>query len=179
MQNKATIKDTQKSHDVKFRWQRKIIRNRKKNILSSFEWMPTLQVSQFSLSVKSDSLQPQGLQHARLPCPSPTPAACSNSCPSSEWCHPVFNLSQHQGLFKWVSGQSIRWSKFWSFSFSISPSNEYSGLISFRMDWLDLLAAKGLSRVFSNSTVQKHQFFSAQLSLWSSSHIHTWLLEKP
>ena len=107
MQNKATIKDTQKSHDVKFRWQRKIIRNRKKNILSSFEWMPTLQVSQFSLSVKSDSLQPQGLQHARLPCPSPTPAACSNSCPSSEWCHPVFDLSQHQGLFKWVSGQSI------------------------------------------------------------------------
>ena len=61
----------------------------------------------------------------------------------------------------------IRWPKYWSFSFSISPSNEYSGLISFRTDWLDLLAVKGLSRVFSNTTVQKHQFFSAQLSLWS------------
>ena len=65
----------------------------------------------------------------------------------------------------------IRWSKYWSyFSFSISLSNEYSGLISFRMDWLDLLAAKELSRVFSNTTVQKHQFFGAQLSLWSSSY---------
>ena len=63
----------------------------------------------------------------------------------------------------------IRWPKCWSFSFSISPSNEYSGLISFRMDWLDL---KGVSRVFSNTTVQKHQFFSAQLSLQSNSHIH-------
>ena len=59
----------------------------------------------------------------------------------------------------------IRWPKYWSFSFSISHSNEYSGLISFKMDWLDLLAVKGLSRVFSNTTVQKHQFFDAQLSL--------------
>ena len=77
----------------------------------------------------------------------------------------------------------IRWPKYWSFSFSISPSNEYSGLISFRMDWLISLLSKGLSRVFSStpvhSTVQKHQFFWAQLSLLSSSHIHTWLLEKP
>ena len=67
----------------------------------------------------------------------------------------------------------IRWPKDWSFSFSISPSKEYSGLISFRMDWLDLLAIQGDSRVFSNTTVQKHQFFGAQLSLWSNSHIHT------
>ena len=59
----------------------------------------------------------------------------------------------------------IRWPKYWSFSFSINPSNEYSGLISFRMDWLDLLESKGLSRIFSNTTVQKHQFFGAQLSL--------------
>ena len=73
----------------------------------------------------------------------------------------------------------IRWSKYWSFSFSISPSNEYSGLISFRMDWLDLLQSKGLSRVFSNTTVQKHQFFGTQLSLQSNSHSHTLLLEKP
>ena len=67
----------------------------------------------------------------------------------------------------------IKWPKYWSFSFSISPSNEYSGLISFRMDWLDLLAVKGLSKVFSDTIVQKHQFFGTQLSLWSSSHIHT------
>ena len=74
---------------------------------------------------------------------------------------PTFNLSRHQSLFKW-SILHIRWPKYWSFSFSISPSNEYSGLISFRMDWLDLLESKGLSRVFSNTTVQKHQFFSVQ-----------------
>ena len=73
----------------------------------------------------------------------------------------------------------IRWPKYWSFSFNISPSNAYSGLISFRMDWLDLLAAKGLSRAFSSTTVQKHQFFGIQLSLQSNYHIHTWLLEKP
>ena len=73
----------------------------------------------------------------------------------------------------------IRWPKYWSCSFSISPSNEYSGLISFRIDWFDLLAVQRLSRVFSNTTVQKHQFFSTRLSLESNSHIHTWLLEKP
>ena len=66
----------------------------------------------------------------------------------------------------------IRWPKYWSFSFSISPSNEYSGLISFRIDWISL-QSKGLSKVFSNTTVQKHQFFCAQLSLQSNSHIHT------
>ena len=73
----------------------------------------------------------------------------------------------------------MRWPKCWSFSFSIIPSKEIPGLISFRMDWLDLLAVQGLSRVFSNNTVQKHQFFGAQLSSQSNSHIHTWPLEKP
>ena len=73
----------------------------------------------------------------------------------------------------------IRWPKYWSFSFNISPTNEYPGLISLRMDWLDLLEPKGLSRIFSNTTVQKHQFFHAQLSLWYNSYIHTRLLEKP
>ena len=77
----------------------------------------------------------------------------------------------------------IRWPKYWSFSFSISPSNEYSGLISFRIDWFDPFAvqyeSKGLSRVFSNTTVQKHQLFGAQLSLRPNLHIDTWLLEKP
>ena len=73
----------------------------------------------------------------------------------------------------------IRWPKYWSISYSISPSNECSRLISFMIDWLDLLQSKGLSRVFTSTTNQKHQFFSAQLSLQSNSHIHTWLLKKP
>ena len=92
------------------------------------------------------------------------------SHPLSSPSPPIFNLSQHQGLSN-ESVLHIRWPKYRSFSFSISPSNEYSGLISFRMDWLDLLA--GLSRVFSNTTVQKHQFFGAQLSSQSNSHNHT------
>ena len=84
-------------------------------------------------------------------------------------------------VFSNESALRIRWLKYWgfSFSFSISPSNECSGLISFSIDWFDLLAAQGLSRVFSNTTVQKHQFFGIQPSLWSKSHIHTWLLAKP
>ena len=99
--------------------------------------------------------------------------------------HPLLYPSPSASIFLSIrvfSNESvlhIRWPEYWSFSFSISPSNEYSGLISFRMDWLDLLKSKGHSRVFSNTTVQKHQFFSAQLSLWFNSHIHTWLLEKP
>ena len=111
----------------------------------------------------------------RPPCPSPTPGVYSNSCPLSQYAiqpsHPLstpsppaLNHIQHQGLFKWVSS-SIWWPKYWSFSLSISVSNEYPGLFSFRMDWLDLLAVQGLLRVFSNATVQKHQFFGAQLSL--------------
>ena len=140
----------------------------------------------------SDSLWSHGLQHARPPCPSPTPRACSNSCPSSRWCHPTisssvrplplptFNLSQHQGLFKWVSS-SHQMAKVWSFSssFSISPSNEYSVLISFRTDWYDLLAVQWTLKSLFITTVQKHQFFGAQLCLSSKCHIHTWLLEKP
>ena len=82
-------------------------------------------------------------------------------------------------VFSKESALCIRWPKYWSFSFNISPSNEHPGLISFKMDWLISLQSKGLSRVFSNTTVQKHQFFGTQLSLWSNSHIHTWLLEKP
>ena len=73
----------------------------------------------------------------------------------------------------------IRWPRYWTFSISISPFNEYSGLISIRIDCLISLQSKGLSRVFSNTTVQKHQFFGTQPSLWSNSHIHTWLMEKP
>ena len=82
-------------------------------------------------------------------------------------------------VFSNESTLCMRWPKYWSFSFSISPFNEHPGLISFRMDWLDFLEAKGLPRVFSNTTVQKHQFFCAQLSSQSDFHIHTWPLEKP
>ena len=88
---------------------------------------------------------------------------------------PAFNLSQHQGIFQRVSSLQSSWPKFWSFSFSLRHSNEYSGLISFRilLGFTGLiLQFKGPSRVFSNTTVQKHQFFSAQPSLWSNSHIH-------
>ena len=79
-------------------------------------------------------------------------------------------------VFSDESTVRMRWPKYWSFSFSISPSNEHPGLISFRMDWLE---SRGLWRVFSNTTVQNHQFFGTQLSSQSNSHIHTWLLEKP
>ena len=84
-------------------------------------------------------------------------------------------------VFSSESALPIRWPKYRSFSFSISPSSEHSGLISFRIDWFDLPAVQGTfkSRVFPNITVQKHQFFGGQPSLWSKSHIHTWLLEKP
>ena len=98
--------------------------------------------------------------------------------------HPLLPLLLLSSVFASIrvfsneSALCIRWPKYWSFR--ISPSNEYSGLISFRIDWFDLLAVQGtLSRVFSNPAVQKHQFFGTQLSLWSSSHIHTWLLKKP
>ena len=108
---------------------------------------------QFSRSIVSDSSRPHGPQLARLPCPSPTPRACSNSCPSSRWRHPTISSSVCPLLLPSIllrirvfSNElvlCIRWPKYWSFSFSISPSNEYSGLISFRMDWLDLLAVQG------------------------------------
>ena len=97
--------------------------------------------------------------HSRLPCPSPTPGACSNSCPSSRWCHRTISSSVvpfssclqsflASGFFPNVSVLSIRWPKYWSFSFSISPSNEYPGLISFRIDWFDLLAVQGTLKNF-------------------------------
>ena len=82
-------------------------------------------------------------------------------------------------VFSNESTLHLRWPKYWNFSFSIIPSKEHPGLISFRMDWLDLLAVQGLSRVFSNTTVQKHQFFGTQPSSQSNSHIHTWPQDKP
>ena len=133
-----------------------------------------------SHSVVSDSLRPNGLQHARPPCPSPTPGIFSNSCPLSQWCHPTI-LSCHPllllpsvfpsiSVFSNDSVLCIRWPKYWSFSFSISPSNEYWGLISFRMDWLDLLAVQGTLKSLLQhhsskaSTLRHSAFFIVQLS---------------
>ena len=144
---------------------------------------------QFSRSVLSNSLWPHESQHARPPCPSPTPRVHSNSRPSSQWCHPAISSSVipfscpqslpasesslMSQLFAW-GGQSTGASALASFlpkkSQDWSPS-EWTGWIS--------LQSKGLSRVFSNTTVQKRQFFSAQLSSQSNSHIHTWPQEKP
>ena len=111
-------------------------------------------IVQFSRSVVSDSFWLLGLQYAGLPCPSPIPGACPNLCPSSQWCHPAISSSvvpfssclqsfPVSGSFSNESVLCTRWSKYWSFCFSISPSNEYSGLLSFRIDWFDLLAVQG------------------------------------
>ena len=100
---------------------------------------------QFSCSVVSNSLWPHGLQHARLPCPSTTPGACSNLCPLSQWCHPTISSSVvpfSSCLQSFPASRSLQMSQLFTFIFSISL-NEYSGLISFRMDWLDLLAFQG------------------------------------
>ena len=144
---------------------------------------------QFSRSVVSNSLWPLELQHVSPPCPSPTPRVYSNSCPSSQWCHPAISSSAvpfsscPQSLpassLSQESTPRMRWSKYWSFSFSISPYNEHLGLISFRMDWLDLLAVQGILKRLLHTTVQKHQLFGTQLSSQSNSHIYTWPLEKP
>ena len=140
---------------------------------------------QFSRSVVSDSLRPHESQHARPPCPSPTPGVHSrlmsieSVMPASHLilCSPLLLLPPIPPSIRVFSNEStlhMRWPKYWSFSFSfITPSKEHPGLISFRMDWLDLLAVQGLSRVFSNTTVQKHQFFGAQLSSQSNCHIRT------
>ena len=157
-----------------------------------FQWKSenSIQFSQFSCLVVSKSLRPHELQHARPPYPSPTPRVHANSCPTSRWCHPAisssvvpfsscpqslpasesFPMSQ---LFSWGS-QSTGASALASFlpkkSHGWSPS-EWIGWIS--------LQSKGPSRVFSNTTVQKHQFFGTQPSSQSNSHIHTWPQEKP
>ena len=167
---------------------------RKKAPLTSpcfiWELITTPSSVQFSCSVESDSLRTHESQYTRPPCPSPTPGVHSNSCPSSWWCHPAisssvllfcscpqslpasgsFPVSQ---LFTW-GGQSIGVSA----SGSVLPMNTQDWAPSECTGWISL-QSKGLSRVFSNTTVQKHQFFSTQLSSQSNSHIHTWPLEKP
>ena len=136
---------------------------------------------QCSRWIVSDSLWPHGLQHTRPPCPSPTPGVHPNSCPLSQWYHPTILILCHPLLllplispsirvFSKKSAPRIRWSKYWSFSFSISPSNEYPGWMSFRMDWLDLLAVqrtlKSLLQHHSSkaSILWRSAFFLVQLS---------------
>ena len=145
---------------------------------------------QFSRSVVSDSLRPHEPQHARPPCPSPTPRVLPNPCPLSWWCHAT--ISSSVILFSsWpqtfpASGSFQISQLFTSGGQRIGVSASISVLPMNTQDWSPLgwtnwisLQSKGLSRVFSNTTVQKHQFFGAQLSSQSNSHIHTWLLEKP
>ena len=153
------------------------------------QWL-TFSSVQFSHSVVSNSLPPHTVQHAMLPFPSPTPRACTNSYPSSWWSHltisssvlpfssclqsfPASESFQMSPLFA-LGGQSIRASA----SASVLPMNTQDWSPLGWTGWISL-QSKGLSRVFSNTTVQKHQFFSATLSLWSNSHIHAWLLENP
>ena len=145
---------------------------------------------QFSCSVVSSSLLPQWLQHARLPCPSPTPGAYSNSYSSSRWCHPtisssVIPFSPH--LQSFPESESFQMSQFFasrgpsiggSASTSVLPMNIQDWFPLGLTGWISLQSTR-LSRVFSNTTFQKHQFFGPQLSLQSTSHIYTWLLEKP
>ena len=151
--------------------------------------MRTISSVQFSHSVMSDSLRPHGMQHARLPCPSPTPRACSNSCPLSRWCHPTISSSvvPFSSCLQYfpASGALPLSQLFTSGGQSIGASASASVLPMSIQDWFPLgwtgwisLQSKRLSRVFSNTTVQKHQFFIAQPSLWSNSYICTWLLER-
>ena len=137
-----------------------------------------------------DSSRPHGLQHTRPPCPPPTPVVYSNSCPSSRWCHPTISFSVitfsscpqsfpasgpfPMSQFFTSGGQSIGTSA----STSVLPMNIQDWFPFGWTGWISL-QSKELSRVCSNTTVQKHQSFGVQLSLWVNSHIHTWLLEKP
>ena len=155
--------------------------------MNDFFLMLSCMLLLFSHSVMFDSSRPHGLQHARLPCPSLSPGACSNSCPSSRWCHPatsssVIPFSSCLQFFP-ASGAFLMSQPFMSggqsigASASVLPMNTQDWSLGWTC-WISL-HSKGLSRVFSNTTVQKHQFLGAQPSSQSNSHIHTWPLEKP
>ena len=148
-------------------------------------WFFPLSSVQISHSVTSDSSRPHESQHARPPYPSPTPGVHPNSCALSQWCHPAISSLCRPllllppitpSIFSNESTLCMRWPKHWRFSFSISPSNEHPWLVSFRTDGLDLLAVQGTLKSLLH---QKHQFFGTRLTSQSSSHIHTWPLEKP
>ena len=135
------------------------------------------------------SLPSHEQQHANLPCPSVSPWVCSTSRPLSWWCHPAISSSvipfsscpqSFPASASFPTSQLFAsGGQTWRFSISISPSNEYSGLISFRIDWFDLLAVQGSLESLLQHHSQEHQFFSTQPSIWSNCHIDTWLLEKP
>ena len=136
------------------------------------------------------SLWPHGLQHARPPCPSPTLRAFSNSCPLNRWHHPTISSSVvpfSSCLQSFPASGSFQMSQLFASGGQRTGASASASVLPMNIqDWFPLgltglisLQSKGLSRVFSNSTVQKHQSFGAQLSLWSNSHIHTFLLEKP
>ena len=125
---------------------------------------------QFSCLVMSSPLLPHGLQHARLPCLSPSPGTCSNSCPLSQWCHPTISSSvvPFSCLQSFPTSESvlpIRWPKYWSFS--ISPSNEFSGLISFRIDWVDL-AVQGTLKSLLQPHSLKASILEKEMAAYSS-----------
>ena len=174
-------------HQKKKNW--KMGRRSKRNFSKEDIQMAKFNSVQFSHSVVSNSLQPHGLQHARPPYPSPTPRVHPNSCPLSQWCHPT--ISSYVVRFScpqsFPASGSFPVSQFFtsdgpSFGVSAStlvlPMNTHDWSPLGWTGWISLLS-KGLSRVFSSTTIWRHQFFSAQPSFWSSSHIHTWLLEKP
>ena len=170
-------KRLQKHNEYKLQQECTLLLKKKKNWLIKYKLFSSVQ---FSRSVVSDSLRPHESQHARPPCPSPTPGVHSNSCPWSWWCYPIISSSVTPfsscpqflpaSVFSNESTLPIRWPKYWSFSFSISPSNENPGLISFRMDWLDLLAAQGTLKSLLQhhsskaSILQRSAFFTVQLS---------------
>ena len=152
-----------------------------------FESILIIRSDQISRSVVSDTLRPYESQHARPPCPSPTPGVHPDSRPSSLWCHPAISSSVvpfsscPQSLpasESFPMSQLMRWPRYWSFSFSIIPSKEIPGLISFRMDWLDLLAVQKTLKSLLQHHSSKASILCAQPSSQYNSHIHTWPLEK-
>ena len=145
----------------------------------SFLWSDGFSSVQFSHSVMPDSLRPHESQHARPPCPSPIPGVYPNSCPLSWWCHPTISddailccpllllpsIFPSIRVFSNESALCMRWPKYWSFSCNISPSNEHPGLISFRMDWLDLHAVQGTLKSLLQCRSSKASILCTQLSL--------------
>ena len=167
--------------------------NKKKNLLflttqMNLEGIKLSEIVQFSRSVMSDSLRPHESQHARPPCPSPSPGVHPDSGPWSPWCHPAISSSDvpfsscSQSLpasESFPMSQIFTWgSQSTGVAASFPPKKPQGWSPSEWTGWISL-QSKGLSRVFSNTTVQNHQFFGAQLSSQSNSHIHTWPLEKP
>ena len=186
---------------VMYGWERWTVKKAEHRRIDAFElwcWRRLLRVPwttrrsnqlvQFSCSVVSDSLRPHRLQHTRPPCPSPTPGVYPKSCSSSQWCHP--NISSSVVPFSccpqsFPASGSFQMSQFFTSGGQSTGVSASASVIPMNIqDWSPLgwtgwisLQSKGLSRVFSNTTVQKHQFFGAQLSLQSNAHIHTWLLD--